>query len=137
MQGVAIRIRQGLISELVRLAQLEPTHECCGLLGGSRDFIVRIFPAQNVARNLATAYEIAPQQLFSLVREIRAAGLELMGIYHSHPNGKNEPSPRDIELAYYPDTAYVIVSPLPDTPRPVRAFSIRDGHATELDIEIV
>ena len=46
------------------------------------------------------------------MREIRAAKLELLGIYHSHPNGKNEPSARDIELAYYPDTAYFILSPL-------------------------
>ena len=99
--------------------------------------IARIFRATNVAGNLATAYEIAPQELFSLVREIRAAGLELVGIYHSDPNGKNEPSPRDIELAYYPDTAYVIVSPRADTAQPVRAFSIRDGRATELDIESV
>jgi proteasome lid subunit RPN8/RPN11 len=99
--------------------------------------IARIFRATNVAGNLATAYEIAPQELFSLVREIRAVGLELMGIYHSHPNGKNEPSPRDSELAYYPDTAYVIVSPRADTAQPVRAFSIRDGRATELDIESV
>ena len=137
MQGVAIRIRQEVTAELVRLAQLEPAHECCGLLGGSGGVIARIFRATNVDDNLATAYEIAPQELFSLVRKIRGVGLELMGIYHSHPNGKNEPSPRDIELAYYPDTAYLIVSPQPNAARPVRAFSIRDGRATELDIEIV
>lgn len=136
MQGGAIRVRRELISELVRLAQLDPTHECCGLLAGSRGAITRIFPATNVASNPATAYEIAPQELFTLMRELRAAALELMGIYHSHPNGKNEPSPRDIELAYYPDTAYVIISPEAGAARPVRAFSIRDGRATALDIEI-
>jgi proteasome lid subunit RPN8/RPN11 len=69
------------------------------------------------------------------MREIRTVGLELTGIYHSHPNGQNEPSPRDIELAYYPDTAYVIISPLAGAPRPVRAFSIHDGRATELHVE--
>jgi len=120
----------------VRLAHLEPAHECCGLLAGSRGAITRIFRATNVASNPATAYEIAPQELFSLIREVRAADLELMGIYHSHPNGKNEPSPRDIELAYYPDTAYVIISPEVGAARPVRAFSIRHSHATELDIGI-
>ncbi len=46
------------------------------------------------------------------MREMRAAGLDLLGIYHSHPNGKNEPSQRDIERAYYPDAAYFVVSPL-------------------------
>ena len=71
------------------------------------------------------------------MREIRAPGLEMLGIYHSHPNGKNEPSPRDIAWAYYPDMAYFIISPLPEAPRPVRAFSIRDGGVTELEIQIV
>ncbi len=75
--------------------------------------ITRIFAATNAASDPATNYEIAPQELFRLMREIRAAKLELLGIYHSHPNGKNEPSARDIELAYYPDTAYFILSPLP------------------------
>jgi len=136
VQGGAVRVRRELIPELVRLAQLEPAHECCGLLAGSRGAITRIFRATNVAGNPATAYEIAPQELFSLIREVRADDLELMGIYHSHPNGKNEPSPRDIELAYYPDTAYVIISPEVGAARPVRVFAIRHGRATELDIEI-
>jgi proteasome lid subunit RPN8/RPN11 len=71
------------------------------------------------------------------MREVRAAALELVGIYHSHPTGKNEPSPRDIELAYYPDTAYVIISPEVGDAQPVRAFSIREGRATQLNFETV
>ena len=71
------------------------------------------------------------------MREIRGAGLELLGIYHSHPRGENVPSARDIERAYYPDAAYVIVLPRVDAPKPIRAFSIRDGRANELDIHIV
>lgn len=135
MHSVAIRIPRDLVSALVQLAQLEPTRECCGLLAGQAGSIARIYRATNAAGNPATSYEIAPRELFSLMREIRTVGLELTGIYHSHPNGQNEPSPRDIELAYYPDTAYVIISPLAGAPRPVRAFSIHDGRATELHVE--
>jgi len=71
------------------------------------------------------------------MRESRAAGLEFLGIYHSHPNGENAPSARDIELAYYSEEAYFILSSRPDAAKPVRAFSIREGRATELKIEIV
>ena len=71
------------------------------------------------------------------MREMRAAGIELMGIYHSHPSTKNEPSRRDIERAYYPDAAYFILSPQPESSRPVRAFSIREGHVEELGIEAI
>jgi len=65
---------------------------------------------------------------------MRAAGLEHLGIYHSHPTGDNAPSPRDLEQAYYPDAAYFIISPLPDAPQAIRAFAIRDNTCAELNV---
>jgi proteasome lid subunit RPN8/RPN11 len=134
---VSITILRSIVAELSARAFQDPSRECCGLLAGREGTITRIFPATNVAANPATSYEIAPEELFRLTREIRAASLELLGIYHSHPNGINEPSPRDVERAHYPDAAYLIVSPLPDSPQPIRAFSIRDGRVTELEIQVV
>jgi proteasome lid subunit RPN8/RPN11 len=125
-----------LLPQLVLRSLQEPSREVCGLLAGRDEIITYVFPASNAATDPATSYEIAPEELFCLMREMRAAGLELLGIYHSHPNGKNEPSQRDIERAYYPDAAYFVVSPLADAPRPVRAFSIRDGRVVELEIHI-
>jgi proteasome lid subunit RPN8/RPN11 len=134
---VSIVILRSLVAELSAHALQDPSRECCGLLAGREGAITRILPAVNASANPATSYEIAPEELFRLMREIRAASLELLGIYHSHPNGKNEPSTRDIERAYYPEAAYFIVSPLPDASQPVRAFSIRDGRVTELEIQVV
>jgi proteasome lid subunit RPN8/RPN11 len=108
--------------------------ECCGLLAGRGNVITHAFAAANVAKDTTKAYEIAPDELFRLMREIRALGLELLGIYHSHPVGENWPSGRDIERAYYPAAAYFILSLRTDARQPVRAFSIRDGHVTELEI---
>lgn len=118
-------------------AQQDPLNECCGMLAGRDAAITCAFPASNAASNPPTEYEIAPKELFQLTREIRAAGLQLLGIYHSHPNGKNEPSPRDIEQAYYPDVAYFIISPLRDAEKPVRAFAISDGQVCELEIQVI
>ena len=117
-------------------ARQDCLREWCGLLAGRDGVITQAFPATNVATHPATSYEIAPEEIFRRMREMRADGLELLGIYHSHPNGKNEPSPRDIELAYYPDAAYFIISPLTGSARPVRAFSIRDGRVAELEIQV-
>jgi proteasome lid subunit RPN8/RPN11 len=133
----AIQIRQSVSSALVQDARKDSHVERCGLLAGSGGIITHTFAARNVASDPAKGYEIAPEDLFKLMREIRGAGLDLLGIYHSHPNGENKPSARDIERAYYPDAAYFIISPRPDAAQPVRAFSIRDGRATELTIEIV
>ncbi len=111
--------------------------ECCGLLAGREGIIAHVFPATNTAARPEALYEIAPKEIFHRMREMHAAELELLGIYHSHPNGSNEPSPRDIECAYYPETPYLIISTLAGSDRPVRAFLIRDGQVTELEIEIL
>lgn len=129
-----VSISKEILARMLQVARENPDRECCGLLAGREGAITRILPAANAARDTKTSYEIAPEELFRLTREIRADGLDLLGIYHSHPNGRNEPSPRDIERAYYPETAYFILSPRDDTARPVRAFSIREGRASELSI---
>jgi [CysO sulfur-carrier protein]-S-L-cysteine hydrolase len=132
----AIQIRRAIFSEAVSRARGTPKQECCGLLAGREDVITHIFPAVNALAS-PTAYEIAPRELFRLMREIRVAGVELMGIYHSHPNERNEPSPSDIERAYYPDVAHFILSPQADAAQPVRAFFIRDGKVEELEVQII
>ena len=131
-----VRVTRDVLSRLIEEARRAPNEECCGLLVG-RDGVIRaLYPARNALAS-ATAYEIAPQELFRLMRQIRDAGLQLLGIYHSHPAGDNRPSARDIEQAYYPDAAYFILSPAPDAPQPIRAFSIRAGRATELAVEVM
>jgi proteasome lid subunit RPN8/RPN11 len=133
----AIKIRAEVLAQMPAHARSCAAEECCGLLAGRGGVITRMFSATNVASDSATSYEIAPKELFQLMREIRAAGLDLLGIYHSHPTGVNEPSARDIELAYYPDAAYFIISPLPGAAEAVRAFTIRDGRACELHIQVI
>jgi proteasome lid subunit RPN8/RPN11 len=132
-----IRLSRNVVVEILNHARSNPVEECCGLLAGRDGAIAQAFPAQNVAEYPATAYEIAPKELFRVMREIRGAALELLGIYHSHPNGDNQPSPRDVERAYYPDAAYFILSAHANAPEPIRAFSIREGHWIELTIQIV
>jgi proteasome lid subunit RPN8/RPN11 len=133
----SIRTRREIVSALTAAASQNPTQECCGFLAGSDGVITHIFTAKNVADNPATAYEIEPKEIVGVLREIRASGLQFLGIYHSHPDGRNEPSKADIDLAYYSEEAYFIITPQPDAPNPVRAFSIRDGRSIELKIEIV
>jgi proteasome lid subunit RPN8/RPN11 len=131
------RIQQNVLSVMADQARREPLREICGLLAGRDGVITQAFPAENVAANPATGYEIAPREIFNMMREFRAAKLEFLGIYHSHPKGDNAPSPRDVEQAYYSEETYFIISPQSDAPKPVRAFSIRDGRAIELEIQIV
>jgi proteasome lid subunit RPN8/RPN11 len=128
-----IRVQAKILEQLLAEARREPQQECCGLLAGKEGVISRLLPARNALAS-ASAFEIAPQELFAMVRRIRADGLELLGIYHSHPRGENAPSPRDIASAFYPAAAYFILSPRPETALPIRAFHIRDGRVSELTL---
>ena len=131
-----IRVARDVAAEILSHARSKLDEECCGLLAGRCGVLTRSLPALNAAEQRAMSYEIAPKELFRIMREIRAAGLELLGIYHSHPKGDNQPSPRDVERAYYPDAAYFILSPGTDAPEPIRAYSIRDGRWRQLEIKI-
>jgi [CysO sulfur-carrier protein]-S-L-cysteine hydrolase len=132
--GRIFRIRAGILSSMIEHARREAPWECCGLLAGHPGATLAIFPAAN-ALGGATRYEIAPEELFSLLRAIRDAGLELTGIYHSHPRGDNYPSRADIDRAYYPQAAYLILDPRDSAGGAIRAFHIRDGCVTEMPIE--
>jgi proteasome lid subunit RPN8/RPN11 len=123
------------VEELLAEARRERELECCGLLAGRDGVISAVLPARN-ALHSATAYEIAPAELFSLFRRMRIEGLDHMAIYHSHPRGDNAPSPRDVEQAFYPTAAYFILSPRDDAAQPVRAFRIAGGEVRELIVRM-
>ncbi|HET6141916.1 MAG TPA: M67 family metallopeptidase [Candidatus Acidoferrales bacterium] len=129
----SIRIHAKILNGILEHAKRESLTECCGLLAGRDGIIDTIFPATN-ALDCATVYEIAPKELFLLLREMREQGLEHLGHYHSHLHTENFPSPTDIAQAGYPDHAYFIATLLPGAAEPVRAFSIRDGTFAHLEV---
>jgi proteasome lid subunit RPN8/RPN11 len=125
-----VRIRKQIVERMAEEARRAPTQECCGLLAGRDGVISEIFPARNALAS-ATEFEIAPTELFRIFRAMREAGLDHLGIYHSHPRGPAVPSPRDVERAFYPEAAYFVLSP-----GGVSAFVIREEKVEELGIKI-
>ncbi len=73
--------------------------ECCGLLLGASDEITAAIPARNVHPEPATHFEIDPQALIDAHRGARAGGAQVLGYYHSHPNGLARPSATDARMA--------------------------------------
>jgi proteasome lid subunit RPN8/RPN11 len=136
MKGTA-RVAGGILAALLEEAARYPMAECCGLLAGRGGVITKLYPAPNVAENAVREFESAPVELFRIFRAMREAGLEHLGIYHSHPRGENTPSARDLELAYYPGIAYFILSPDPAAAQPVRAFLLEEESFAEMKIQAV
>lgn len=83
--------------------------EACGLLAGLNDRVSQLYPVTNILHS-QVRYQMDPQEQLRAFQDIDDAGLELLGIYHSHPNGPDKPSPTDIAEAYYPQAVYLIWS---------------------------
>jgi proteasome lid subunit RPN8/RPN11 len=108
--------------------------EACGLLGGTVDqdgttWVTACYPTENVAAS-ARVYEVEPRGLLRADRAAEAAGLQLVGVYHSHTHTDGKPSPTDISQAPDPEWHYVLVS-LRDVHPSVRSWRIREGKTTE------
>jgi len=135
----AVRSRRKVYGQLLEHARRQPHRECCGILASRNGIITQSFPAKNVAADPVRNYRIASQEIARLMEELRKRRLELLGIYHSHPNwlDTNEPSPKDIALACSSKTIHFIVTPRPYATAPIRAFSICNQRAMELQIQIL
>lgn len=131
----SIALPQALFRAMVDHALAERPLEACGLVAGQGGRPVRFYPAVNAARS-PVRYELAPDDLLRITMEIEAAGLELWGIFHSHPQTEAYPSHTDIRLALYPEAVYLIAS-LADPDRPLlRAFSIDGPTVGELSVAV-
>jgi proteasome lid subunit RPN8/RPN11 len=109
--------------------------EACGLLGGEGGQVRMVVPVEN-ALHSPVAYQMAPVAQIEAMIAIEEAGLELSGIYHSHPQGPPRPSPSDIAQAYYPESVYVICAPDEAGRWQGRAFRIEGGRVAETALGI-
>ena len=85
--------------------------ECCGLIEGRRDGDMAEAFASHAVRNLASGpdrFELDPAEQLRLTRCLRGTDRELIGCYHSHPNGRAELSPRDRAGAGEDDFVWLI-----------------------------
>ena len=108
--GMVIELTSGALATLLEEATWAHPRECCGLLLGSDQEIETARPCANVADDPATGFEIDPAALIAAERAMRQGGPQLIGHYHSHPNGRSEPSPRDAASAAADGRLWLIIA---------------------------
>jgi proteasome lid subunit RPN8/RPN11 len=85
--------------------------EACGLLAGAIGQngyeTLHVIPTANILHS-SLEYRLDPQEQLDAFLQMEEQGWELVGIYHSHPQGPEKPSPTDIAEAYYPEAVYLI-----------------------------
>lgn len=112
MSTEAIRIRPADRQAMLDHVLAALPEEACGLLGGRDGAVRRVIPVANAARS-ATRFRMQPEQQVRAMLALEAEGLEMTGIFHSHPEGPPGPSATDLAEAAYPQAAYLIWSPGP------------------------
>ena len=108
---------------IVAHARQDAPRECCGFLVGRGTRVMFALPMKNSDPRPNTGFQIDPAEHLAARRVLRhmAPALEIVGVYHSHPQGPATPSPRDIAESHYPDWLFVIVGA---KGRSVRAYRI-------------
>ncbi len=109
-----LRIPDVLRARLKAWACTSYPHEACGLLIGRSVGACNAVVDVRQARNLRTErahdrYEIDPQDFLAADRDARHRHLELVGVWHTHPDHPARPSSTDLAAAW-PQWSYVILA---------------------------
>ncbi len=129
-----MKISKELVETIFAQGRREAPNEACGYLAGNDATAVRVIALTNVDHS-PEHFSLDPQEQFAAVRRLRAEGLALLGVYHTHPETPARPSAEDIRLACDPSAVYVIASLQQGGPD-IRAYHIQRGVVTHEALEV-
>jgi proteasome lid subunit RPN8/RPN11 len=110
--------------------------EACGLLAGLNSKVETVIEVTNQAQS-AVRYEMDPIEQLNAFEWIESSGLDLIGIFHSHPTGPETVSPTDIAQAAYA-VVYVILARVDNAHAwRARGFWIKDGAFSEVTLQVI
>lgn len=109
--------------------------EACGLLGGRGESVSVVIPVTNHLHS-PVRFRMDPNELLRALERLDAEGLDLLGIFHSHPRGPAMPSETDLLEYAYPDSLMLIVSPVGEDWQ-LRAFEINIEMRTYQEAHLI
>lgn len=130
-----LRIARRVFEEMLVAAKRAAPLESCGLCAGQEGRVTRFYELTNADAS-PEHFSMKPEEQFAATRNMRAAGLKMLAIWHSHPASPARMSQEDLRLAYTPDVVYLILSLAnPDSPD-LRGFVVENGCPVPVAIEI-
>ena len=130
-----VKIPRHIVEAIYAQAAQEAPIEACGYLAGKADSVSKHYPMTNIDQS-AEHFSLDPTEQFAVIKRVRAEGLEILGVYHSHPETPARPSQEDIRLAYDPTISYVIAS-LAENQYTIKSFRIADGNVLQEALEVI
>jgi proteasome lid subunit RPN8/RPN11 len=130
---MSLMISRELLESIREHGKRAYPNECCGVLLGrienSGKAVVKLRPMENAREDSPrNRYLISPRDLLEAEKAARALGLDIVGVYHSHPDHPARPSEFDREHAF-PWYSYIIVSVRGGEPLDLTSWTLRDDRA--------
>ena len=132
-----LTLKKELLTKLIEQCQREFPNEACGILAGRNNTIEKVYPLTNISDSPKLCYAIDSKESLSLSKQLRNENLEMLAIYHSHIDVEAYPSKKDVELAFYPESSYIIISLSKQKNPSARSFRIVEGKISEEEFKIV
>lgn len=109
-----LTLSRTVYDDIVDHARAGDPEEVCGIFGGEFDDEESLATASHRTENAAseprTEYAIDPEEQFAVMGAIEDGGQDVVGFYHSHPQGPPRPSDTDRARATWDGYSYVIVT---------------------------
>jgi proteasome lid subunit RPN8/RPN11 len=130
---VTLKITAELLDGIRAHGRATYPEECCGLLLGEADGMAKSVRDLRAMRNTRedspkNRYLIDPRELLDAEREARARKLDIVGVYHSHPDHPARPSEFDREHAF-PWYSYIVVRVAAGEPGELTSWVLRDDRS--------
>ena len=132
----ALEIPETIKEKIISHAARDMPNEACGMLAGHAGVVETHYEMSNSDQS-GEHFTLVPAEQFQVIKAIRASGMSLLGIYHSHPASPARPSEEDIRLALTPDVVHVIVSMQTQDQPDIKGFDIKNGVVTRVPLNSV
>jgi proteasome lid subunit RPN8/RPN11 len=139
---VQIKLTKNDLEKIKKHGEADYPNECCGfLLGIVKDdvrIVVKTKPVVNSREREKryNRYLIPPEEYMRVERQAKEENVELIGIYHSHPDTEARPSKYDLEHSW-PFYSYVIISVKNHEAGEISSWRLRDDRSAFDQEEII
>jgi proteasome lid subunit RPN8/RPN11 len=129
-----LKISKEQWQEMLDYVEQNAPLESCGLLAGKNDRVEKVILVRNQAQS-PVRFVMDPYEQLQAFNWIESNGLDLLGIFHSHPTGPEIASATDLVEAAY-EVVHLIWSRNRNRWQ-ARGFWIEHASATEVSLQIV
>ena len=130
-----LRIPNTIYQKMLDHAEREWPLECCGILSGKAKMVQKAFELKNTEAS-PVLYSMSPQEQIKVFEEMEKESMEMVAIYHSHPQTIPFPSETDVKLTFYPVSSVIISLKEKENPV-IKAFQINKEAIYLEDIELI